>query len=197
MERPFLVLSQVVRILERHQVPYVVVGSLAGSMHGSHSPTADIDLLADIKPEHVRPLLDALNECFLIDDQATQNAVEHRSFNARTFDSEFKVDIVIPKGDDFARSQLARRERKRIPESDLFVNVASAADTILERLRRYRDGDEVSTAHWADVREILGVTDFALEFEYLRDWSDRLGVRDLLDRALTSARDRSSSRDKP
>src|SRR5688572_28874708 len=106
MERPFLVLSQVVRILERHYVPYVVVGSLASSMHGAHSPTADIDLLADIKPEHVRPLLEALTESFYVDDQATQNAVENRSFNARTLDSEFKVDIVIPKGDEFARKQL-------------------------------------------------------------------------------------------
>jgi uncharacterized nucleotidyltransferase DUF6036 len=194
MESPFLVLSQVARILERYEITYVLVGSLASSMHGMYRSTADIDLLADIKPEHVRPLLDALNKSFYVDDQAMQQAVEQRrSFNAIHFDSVFKVDIFIPKGDDFARKQLERRQLRKIaPDSDQFVYVATAEDTILAKLRWYRDGGEVSSTQWSDVLGILGVTDLNLEFDYLREWSDRLGVRDLLERALTSARDRIS-----
>jgi hypothetical protein len=194
MESPFLVLSQVARILERHEITYVLVGSLASSMHGIYRSTADIDLLADIKPEHVRPLLDALNKSFYVDDQAMQQAVEQReSFNAIHFDSVFKVDIFIPKGDDFARKQLDRRQLRKIaPDSDQFVYVATAEDTILAKLHYYRDGGEVSSTQWSDVLGILGVTDLNLEFAYLREWSDRLGVRDLLERALTSSRDRIS-----
>jgi uncharacterized nucleotidyltransferase DUF6036 len=194
MDSPFLVLSQVARILERYEITYVLVGSLASSMHGIYRSTADIDLLADIKPEHVRPLLDALNKSFHVDDHAMQQAVEQRrSFNAIHFDSVFKVDIFIPKGDDFARKQLERRQLRKIaPDSDQFVYVATAEDTILAKLRWYRDGGEVSSTQWSDVLGILGVTDLNLEFDYLREWSDRLGVRDLLERALTSARDRIS-----
>jgi uncharacterized nucleotidyltransferase DUF6036 len=194
MESPFLVLSQVARIMEQYEITYVLVGSLASSMHGMYRSTADIDLLADIKPEHVRPLLDALNKSFYVDDQAMQQAVEQRrSFNAIHFDSVFKVDIFIPKGDDFARKQLERRQLRKIaPDSDQFVYVATAEDTILAKLRWYRDGGEVSSTQWSDVLGILGVTDLNLEFDYLREWSDRLGVRDLLERALTSARDRIS-----
>lgn len=195
MESPFLVLSQVARILEEYKITYVLVGSLASSMHGMYRSTADIDLLADIKPEHVRPLLDALNKSFDVDEQEVQQAVEQRqSFNAIHFDSVFKVDIFIPKGDDFARKQLERRQLRKIaPDSDQFVYVATAEDTILAKLRWYRDGGEVSSTQWSDVLGILGVTDFSLEFDYLREWSDRLGVRDLLERALTSARDRLST----
>ena len=195
MESPFLVLSQVARILEQHEITYVLVGSLASSMHGMYRSTADIDLLADIKPEQVRPLLDALNKSFYVDDHAVQQAVEQRrSFNAIHFDSVFKVDIFIPKGDDFARKQLERRQLRKIaPDSDQFVYVATAEDTILAKLRWYRDGGEVSSTQWSDVLGILGVTDLSLEFDYLREWSDRLGVRDLLERALKSVRDRLSS----
>lgn len=195
MESPFLVLSQVARILEEYKITYVLVGSLASSMHGMYRSTADIDLLADIKPEHVRPLLDALNKNFYVDDHAMQQAVEQRrSFNAIHFASVFKVDIFIPKGDDFARKQLERRQLRKIsPDSDQFVYVATAEDTILAKLICYREGGEVSNTQWSDVLGILGVTDLSLEFDYLREWSDRQGVRDLLDRALTSARDRLSS----
>lgn len=195
MENPLVVLSQVVRILERHEITYVLVGSLASSMHGMYRSTADIDLLADIKPEHVRPLLDALNKSFYVDDEhAVQQAVEQRrSFNAIHFDSVFKVDIFIPKGDDFARKQLERRQLRSIaPDIDHLIYVATAEDTILAKLRWYRDDGEVSTTQWSDVLGILGVTDFSLEFDYLREWADRIGVRDLLERALTSAKDRLS-----
>lgn len=195
MESPFLVLSQVARILEQHEITYVLVGSLASSMHGMYRSTADIDLLADIKPEQVRPLLDALNKSFYVDDHAMQQAVEQRrSFNAIHLDSVFKVDIFIPKGDDFARKQLERRQLRKIaPESDQFVYIATAEDTILAKLRWYRDGGEVSSTQWSDVLGILGVTDLNLESDYLREWSDRLGVRDLLERAVKSVGDRLSS----
>lgn len=84
-------------------------------MHGMYRSTADIDLLADIKPEQVRPLLDALEKSFYIDEVAVRQAVAQRqSFNAIHFDSVFKVDIFIPKADDFARKQLERRELRRL-----------------------------------------------------------------------------------
>src|SRR6266498_1390007 len=110
MESPLVVLSQVASVLEQQEITYVLVGSLASSMHGMYRSTADIDLLADIKPEQVRPLLDALEKSFYIDELAVQQAVEQRrSFNAIHFDSVFKVDIFIAKTDDFARKQLERR----------------------------------------------------------------------------------------
>lgn len=194
MESPLIVLSQVARVLEEQDITYVLVGSLASSMHGMYRSTADIDLLADIKSEQVRPLLHALEKNFYIDESAVKQAIEQRrSFNAIHFDSVFKVDIFIPKGDEFARKQLERRQLRKIaPDSDQFVYVASAEDTVLAKLRWYREGGEVSSNQWSDVLGILGVNDLSLEFDYLREWSDRLGVRDLLERALTSVRDRLS-----
>lgn len=188
MESPFVVLSQVARILEQHEITYVLVGSLASSMHGMYRSTADIDLLADIKPEHVRPLLNALNKSFYVDDHAMQQAVEQRrSFNAIHFDSVFKVDIFIPKGDDFARKQLERRQLRKItPESDQFVYIATAEDTILAKLRWYREGDGVSSTQWSDVMGVLGAQTGNLDINYLREWADKLGIRDLLETAFLS-----------
>jgi len=71
-----------------------------------------------------------------------QAIAQRQSFNAIHFDSVFKVDIFIAKADDFARKQLERRELRKIaPEVDQFIYVATAEDTILAKLRWYREGN--------------------------------------------------------
>jgi len=189
IENPFKVLSEVVRVLENEGITYVLVGSMASSIHGMYRSTVDIDFLADIKPEQVLPLLKALETSFYIDETAVRRAVaERQSFNAIHFDSVFKVDIFIPKGDDFAHKQLERRELRQIdPEIDQKVYVATAEDTILAKLRWYRAGGEVSTNQWSDVVGVLGASESGLDVEYLQEWADRLGVRDLLEQAQAEA----------
>lgn len=188
MENPLVVLSQVAHVLQQQDITYVLVGSLASSLHGMYRSTADIDLLADIKSEQVRSLLDALEKSFYVDELAVRQAIaQRRSFNAIHFDSVFKVDIFIAKADDFARKQLERRELRQIaPDIDQFIYVATAEDTVLAKLRWYRQGDEVSSSQWSDVLGVLGATSDGLDVDYLREWADKLGVSDLLEKALSS-----------
>lgn len=190
MERPFLVLAQVANILEQQGINYVLVGSLASSMHGMYRSTADIDILADVKPDQVRPLLDALQNRFYVDELAVRQAIDrHGSFNAIHFDSVFKVDIFIPKADDFASMQLARRELRHIsPDIEQKIYVATAEDTILAKLRWYREGQEVSDTQWGDVVGMIGAASRTLDDAYLREWGEKLGVVDLLERAIEQAR---------
>ena len=55
---------------------------------------------------------------------------------------------------------------------------------MLRKLLWYRLGGEVSDRQWEDVRGILSVQAERLDLDYVRDWADRLGIRDLLDRLL-------------
>jgi hypothetical protein len=190
MDLPFSVLFLVTRILEEYGIPYVLVGSLASSMHGMYRSTADIDLLADVKPEQVRPLLKALQKSFYVDELAMRDAVaQRRSFNAIHLDSVFKVDIFIPKSDDFARAQLQRRQFRQIsPDTSEGVYVATAEDTVLAKLRWYRLGDHVSNNQWTDVVGVIGTSGDILDVDYMRSWAEKLGVGDLLEKAFEEAR---------
>ena len=189
MENPFEVLSQVASALNEHDIAYVVVGSFASSMRGLYRTTADIDLVADLQAEHIRPLVEALQDRFYIDEQAVRRAVSrHSSFNAIHFDAVFKVDIFVPPDDDdFSRQQLARRRAEKIaPDVEQEIYVATAEDSILAKLLWYRKGGEVSRVQWADVLGIVGTQGAALDVEYLKVWADKLGVRDLLEKVLSS-----------
>jgi len=185
MDLPLSVLSQVTATLELQNISYVLVGSFASSIHGMYRATADIDILADIKSEQITPLFEILQHSFYVDEHAMRNAVAHgRSFNAIHFDSVFKVDIFISKSDEFALSQLNRRELRKIsPDRDEAVYVATAEDTVLAKLRWYRAGHETSNTQWNDVLGVLG-TSRGVDLEYMRVWADKLGVADLLQKAL-------------
>jgi hypothetical protein len=189
MDLPFSVLLQVARILEERAISYVLVGSLASSMHGMYRSTADIDILADVKPEQVRPLLEALQESFYVDEHAMREALTQRSsFNVIHLDSVFKVDMFLPKTDEFAWAQLERRQLRRIsPDTKDAVYVATAEDTVLAKLRWYRLGNEVSGTQWNDVVGIIGASGESLDQDYMRFWAAKLELADLFEKALAEA----------
>lgn len=188
MESPLTVLLQMASVLETLGVPYVVVGSFASSMRGLYRATADVDIVADLKPEAVGPLVAALRGDFYVDEGAVRRAVARRgSFNAIHFDAVFKVDIFVPAPEDFGRQQLARRQPERItPDSAREIYVATAEDTILAKLLWYRAGGGVSETQWSDVRGVIGTQAESLDVEYLREWAARVGVGELLEKALAS-----------
>lgn len=191
MENPFQVLSFVARVLEQQRITYILVGSLASSVHGMYRSTADIDFVADVRPGQVIPLLNALQDSFYVDEHAVREDIERRqSFNAIHFDSVFKVDFFIPKSDEFSKMQLQRRElRKLAPDVEQMIYVATAEDTILAKLRWYNSGGRVSNTQWSDVVGIIGASSSRLELDYLSHWAEVLGLTDLLNRAFIEARD--------
>ena len=193
MDLPLSVLSQVTAILEQQNISYVLVGSFASSIHGMYRSTADIDILADIHTEQIRTLFEILQNSFYVDEHAMRDAVaQGRSFNAIHFDSVFKVDIFIAGADEFALTQLKRRQLRKIsPEKDDALYVASAEDTVLAKLRWYRAGNETSSTQWNDVLGVLGTSRGSLDLEYLHTWASKLGIEDLLQKVLDDIQDES------
>jgi hypothetical protein len=59
---------------------------------------------------------------------------------------------------------------------------------VLNKVRWYRLGGEVSQRQWGDVLGLLRVQAGALDQDYLRLWAIELGVTDLLDKALVETR---------
>jgi hypothetical protein len=51
---------EILAVLGRHQVDFVVIGGFAAWLHGAPVVTADVDLVFDTSPDNVRRLVAAL-----------------------------------------------------------------------------------------------------------------------------------------
>ncbi len=177
----------VTRILEEHGIPYLIGGSVASIIHGEPRLTNDIDLVADIREEQVSQLVAALETDFYIDDRAVHRAVrERKSFNILYLETMYKVDIFIPRGDEWSHEQMRLREGKNLVEGDesTLRLVASPETTVLQKLWWFRRGNEVSEQQWRDVLGVLKVKADRLDYDYLKLWAAKLTVSDLLDKAF-------------
>ncbi len=183
---PIAVTLKVTSVLEKLDVPYLIGGSLASTLYGMVRTTQDSDIITEMRLEHIRPFITALEHEFYIDDEMIAESIQrHSSFNLIHRESMFKVDIFIPRPRPFQQSQLARVQRQTFQlETTLSANFASAEDTILSKLEWYRLGGEVSERQWRDILGVLKTKAGELDLSYLEKWGHELKVADLLERAL-------------
>lgn len=176
----------VTTVLEELAIPYLIAGSLASSYHGIPRSTADADLVAALRVEHAVPLVSRLAPAFYVDLDRVLGAIQRRSsFNAIHLATMVKVDFFILQDTPTAQKEMERRQPMRLNDPPATIlQVASAEDTIVQKLAWYRLGREVSEHQWKDVLGIIKVKRPVLDLAYLQDAATALAISDLLDRAL-------------
>lgn len=168
-------------------IDYLVGGSLASSFHGKPRSTDDVDLVADLRLAHGPLLAARLESRYYLDLDRIGQAIRMRSsFNVIYLRTMFKIDVFVKKGDPYSRLEMRRRQRVDIGDGER-IDVASAEDSVLQKLVWYRRGGERSDRQWQDLLGVLKVRKKDLDLDYLEQWADDQGVADLLERALTDA----------
>jgi hypothetical protein len=134
----------VVAELERLGVTYYIGGSLASSFYGRPRTTVDADMVADLAPQHVAPLVEALRSEYYVSETAVRHAVARKScFNAIHLATMFKVDVFAIKDRTYDRAALARirSDAVELERPEIQFAVASAKDTVLSGLEWFRPTD--------------------------------------------------------
>ncbi len=185
MSDPIAVALIVADVLDSCGLRYLVGGSLASSMSGEPRSTLDVDIVVAMTESDVDPLVPRLREAFDVDERAVARAVRERSsVNVFHVASAIKVDLFVLGESPLDEEQMDRRQRVRVTfDPDRHLYVYTPEDILLQKLRWFRSGGEVSDRQWRDVLGILLVQGAALDRVYLRDRSERRGLADLLARA--------------
>ncbi|MBC7226629.1 MAG: hypothetical protein H5T61_05290 [Thermoflexales bacterium] len=180
-------LVPIVEALEQLGVAYQIGGSVASSVYGVPRTTVDIDLVADLQPEHVEPLVALLQDQYYISPEAVYEALRRRSsFNLIHLETMVKVDVFVLRPDPYEQEAFRRFRRDTLSSAREF-SLSSPEDIILHKLAWFRMGGEVSQRQWDDVVGVIRVQTSALDFAYLRQWAATLGLADLLERAIREA----------
>lgn len=186
LSEPVAVTLLVIDALEALNVPYLIGGSFAAAVYGVARMTADADLVADVRFEHVESLSSRLSADFYLDAESIREAIRHRSsFSLIHLKTMFKVDVFLPKPRPYSQAQMERRVQQPLStEFERRAYFSSAEDSVLSKLEWYRLGGEVSDRQWRDILGIIKMQGERLDLAYLRQWAAALNVADLLEKAL-------------
>jgi hypothetical protein len=173
-------LTRVVSALEQAGIPYMLVGSFASSHHGAPRATQDIDIVVDPTFDSLDRFLELLkcDDVYLDADVACEELRRRGQFNVIDGSTAWKVDIIFRKTRPFSKNELARRTPATVLGVNVFV--ATAEDTILAKLEWAKLGE--SERQLRDVRALLDATTDSLDREYVLEWLDDLGIRELWER---------------
>jgi hypothetical protein len=176
---------RLIALLEERSTPYALMGGIAVPIWGVPRATYDVDVVLSVDEEGLRAFL--------------ARAREHGFQVSSSFDSGFRdilqgmekvrlewwtessrmveVDVFLV-STSYQKAAFSRRERVRFDRREVWV--LSAADLVLHKLVAGRPKD------LADVQNILSVQG-VIDRPYLLEWGGRLGVSELLRRAMEEA----------
>jgi hypothetical protein len=178
----------VIRVLDDLGIANTVGGSIASSLAGEPRSTIDIDIVAALDERRVPAVISALSPAFYVDESALNRAVRHRSSaNLIHLATMLKVDLFVAGGTPLDAQQLTRRRLVTV-QPGIEIGVHPPEDILLQKLRWYRLGGEVSDRQWRDILGIVRVQGGRLDVDYLRRYAPVLDVADLLARALSDGR---------
>jgi hypothetical protein len=172
------ILRHAIEALERMQVPYLVVGSIAGMAYGESRFTLDIDIVADFEAKHVNLLRAAFpSPDFHLSEPAVRDAIRDAfQFNVIHPGSGNKVDFILPRNDEWTRAQMARgRSIRLLPDRDVIV--AAPEDVILGKLWDFSEGG--GDRHLRDIAGILRVTGDGVNRDEVERWAAKLGYLEI------------------
>src|SRR5262245_5646567 len=102
-------LGEVVAMLERLSIPYMVTGSIATSYHGRPRATHDADVVIDPTSEQLEALVSELDEArFYVDGESAHRALRQRlQFNVIEMTRAVKVDLIIRRERPFSEQEFS------------------------------------------------------------------------------------------
>jgi hypothetical protein len=181
---PSDLLRKVAEPLERLGVPYAVVGSMASTAYGELRFTNDVDVVMDLRTEHVEAFCSAFPAPeFYLSRSAVESAVLKRfQFKIIHPSSGLKADCIIAGSDPFNQNQLSRALRLPREGGAYVVRFASPEDVIIKKLEYFRLGE--SEKHVRDICGILKAQGDRIDRGYIRRWAQRMGLVDIWDAVL-------------
>ena len=168
--------TYVINVLERLGIPYMVVGGFAAILYGEPRLTIDVDIVVDMRSEHVGSFVTAfpISEYYVGEESIRDSLQRRYPFNVIQPKTGAKVDFVPLPRDPFTRAAFERRQRMEYDEAGHSATFITIEDIILAKLLAYRETG--SDKHLRDARGVLVMQEEHLDLEVLRRSAMATGV---------------------
>ncbi len=174
------VTAKVVEALEAAGISYMLVGSLASNVFGIPRSTKDTDMVVSARTGEVAKALSVLGPEFKLDPQLSFESVTGTKRQIIDVESiPYRIEVFHLSDDPHDQERFRRRRRVQDPLLNREVDVATPEDTIITKLRWAAIADRLKDRD--DIRTVIGVRGETLDWDYINQWSDKHGTREILD----------------
>lgn len=178
-------LNQVVRVLNKAEIPYMITGSIASSLYGEPRSSHGIDLVIAVNKSSVDAFMQAFSNSedsnyYLPHRETIIETIEQESmFNLIDMVEGDKIDFWILTNTPFDKSRFQRRRIEKFDDIEFFVSTPE--DTILAKLHwaKLSGGSE---KQFGDAKGVYEVQYPNLNLDYLEIWAEKLDVKKLWER---------------
>ncbi|MHA1741020.1 MAG: hypothetical protein ACTSVD_02890, partial [Candidatus Thorarchaeota archaeon] len=180
--------TYVIEVLEQLEIPYMVVGGFAAIFYGEPRLTIDVDIVVDMKWNHIGPFVAAFPiPDYYVSEEGIRDSLQRRyPFNVIQPTTGAKVDLVPLPRDPFTRAAFQRRQRMEYDEAGHSATFITAEDIIVAKLIAYRETE--SDKHLRDARGVLMMQWGVLDLEVVRRSARAGGVLEQFEELLEAAR---------
>ena len=173
----FEALIDVIRVLQTHQIPYMLVGAFSSNAYGYPRATKDADIVIEYEEGVLKKICESLGSDFKLDPQTGFELMTGSIRNILTFTpTKFEIELFRLGKDPHHQERFARRRRLPLPDLQIEAVIPTAEDVVIQKLRWQRDKD------LADVRIVMAVQAARLDWSYVQQWTDQHGTTELLNR---------------
>ena len=179
--------TYVIEVLENLGIPYMVVGGFAAIFYGEPRLTIDVDIVVDVEPEHIKPLVAAFPvPDYYVSEEGIRDSLQRGyPFNVIQPATGAKVDLVPLPRDPFTRSAFQRRQRLEFDEAGRSATFITPEDIIVAKLIAHRETG--SDKHLRDARGVLVMQWGELNLGAIRHGAGANGVLELFEALLEAA----------
>lgn len=178
--------TYVIDVLECLGIPYMVVGGFAAIFYGEPRLTIDVDIVVDMRPEHITPFVAAFPiPDYYVSEEGVRDSLRRRyPFNVIQPTTGAKVDLVPLPRDPFTRAAFQRRQRLEYDQAGNSATFITPEDIILAKLLAFQETK--SDKHLRDVRGVLITQREKLNLEAIRRGAQATGVLDQFEDVLAA-----------
>lgn len=172
-------------LFEQVQIPYYITGGVASSTFGDPRATRDLDVVLAVAPLQLERLVIALEaQQFYVPGVEDVRSGRMKTLGITHQPTISRADLVIAGNGEFDVVKFKRRKLIEVIGAGSFY-FASPEDVVLNKLRWGRQSR--SEKQWRDVLGVLKVQGETLDFNYLQEWSKKLGIDGDLLQAIAEA----------
>ena len=157
-----------------NDISYYVTGGVAAVAYGETRTTQDLDVVLAVDFAELTRIAAIFETAgFYVSGLDDVIAKRMSSFQITQIATISRADLMIPAETEFSRIQLTRRQVIPI-STGKDVYFASPEDVIINKLIWGKQSQ--SQKQWRDVLSIMKTQRESLEYNYLSEWADKLGI---------------------